>query len=174
MLTEKVKRDWHQSTAIVITRQAQSQGSTPRKPFFQFILVDKTAVVVVPFDQPQQVPLTALTWSISGSAIANATSYAVIIVDPDKTLPPTISVTLTPTENFAGLLIRVDPNPSLLPYTIPAALTDGSPNIVVHNNPANGVPQASAFNTGDSGTITITDTTTGTVTPLVVTVTANP
>ena len=173
LLTRPVRRDWHQSTAVVATRQ--SQGA-PRKPFFLFELWDKTPVSFAPFDQAQQVPVTALTWTIPGfGTVANATSYAVIIVDPDHTLPPTISVTLTP---FTGTLFRiiVDPNASSLPYTIPAALTDGTPNIVVRNIPGIGVPQAHALTyAGGSGTITITDTTPGTtVTPLVVTVTANP
>ncbi|MGB6066867.1 MAG: hypothetical protein WBG50_18850 [Desulfomonilaceae bacterium] len=174
MLTQPVRRDWHQPATVVAMRHSPGQSSSPRKPFFLFELWDKTTVAPAgAFDQQQQVPLTALTWSVSHIGyFANATSYAVIVVDPDKTLPSTISVTLTPSKS-ASFNIIVDPNSSILPYTIPAALTDGTPNIVVHNNPLNGVPQAGG--SVASGTITITDTTPGTtVTPLVVTVTENP
>ena len=166
LLTQPVRRDWHQPAAVVATRH---------QPTFLFELWDKTPVSGAPFDQPQQVPLTALTWSIGAEDLAaDATSYAVIIVDPDHTLPPTISVTLTPSLQ-ANFVIQVDPNFSPNPYTIPAALTDGTPNIVVHNFPFGGVPLAYVLlGPSGSGTITITDTSTGTVTPLVVTVTANP
>ena len=38
MLTEKVKRDWHQPAAAIVVQQAlsQAQSSNPRKPFFLF------------------------------------------------------------------------------------------------------------------------------------------
>ncbi len=174
MLTEKVKRDWHQSTAVIIARQSQQPGHTPVKPYFQFILVDKTVIVGAPFNQPAGVPLTALSSTVS--AKCSAKSYAIIIVDPDKTLPATVAVTLTPTVGTLGVPsgnpngLTVKPTGATGPYTIPAALTDGTPNVVL-NTTGVGTPFAVELFAGSSGFFTITDTTTGTVNPLVVTVT---
>ncbi len=167
MLTEKVKRDWHQSTSIVATRQSQGQSSTPRKPFFQFILVDKNGPLGAPFDQAAGVTLQSLTWS-GGLNNASALSYAVIIVDPDRTLPATISVAITPT-NGALLVLRVRPDFTDGVWTIPNALTDGTQNPVTGGIGSPALFSAKNPPTG-SGFFTITDTTTGTVTPLVVTV----
>ena len=105
--------------------------------------MDKTAAAAVPFDQPSGVPLSALTWSLGGSGVAQATSYAVIIVDPDKTLPATIAVTLTPT-NGTLVGLEVDPASGVGPYTIAAALTDGTPNKVTATT-INGTPTLASF-----------------------------
>ena len=80
------------------------------------------------YDQPINTPLTALTWP-PPNGNAGAARYAVIIVDPDHTLPPTISITLTPTR---GTLANLQMGPDGIPvtYTIPAALTDGTSNEV--------------------------------------------
>jgi hypothetical protein len=154
LLGLKVKRNWHQPTSVVVARLSQESRGQGTTPFFLFELWDKTVCLhdTDQFDQPQQVRVDALTYP--GPNGATASSYAVIIVDPNHTLPPTISVTLTAAGN-------VGVNPGF----IPATLTDGTPNIVVGCS-----LKASNYGFG-SGTITITDTTTGTVTPLVVTVT---
>ncbi len=171
MLTEKVKRDWHQPAAAIVVQQAlsQAQSSNPRKPFFLFELLDKHSFPSNPgvYHQPIDTPLTALTWP-PPNGNAGAAWYAVIIVDPDHTLPPTISITLTPTR---GTLANLQMGPDGIPvtYTIPAALTDGTSNEVT--SVSDGSPQAGVTGFGQSGFFTITDDTTGTVPPLVVTVT---
>ena len=83
-------------------------------------------------------------------------------------MPPTISITLTPTR---GTLANLQMGPDGIPvtYTIPATLTDGTSNEVT--SVSDGSPQAGVTGFGQSGFFTITDDTTGTVPPLVVTVT---
>lgn len=166
LLADKVHRNFHQAASALVA-QAEQQGSRPAKPYFQFVLVDKNGPIATQYDQPAGVPVQALTWS--GVNTASAKSYAVIVVDPDGTLPPTISVTITPTLG-ALMVLRVKPDFTDGTYTIPNALTDGTQNVVTGGV---GLPALSSAKNPPTGTgfFTITDITTGAVTPLTVTVT---
>jgi hypothetical protein len=164
LLGLKVKRNWHQPAAVVLARNSHIDL---KKPFFQFVLVDKGGGPGTQFDQPTGVPLSAITWG--GGSTAGAKSYAVIIVDPDRTLPATISVAITPTEGALNVL-RVRPDFTDGVLTIPNALTDGTQNVVTGGIGLPALYSGKNPPTG-SGFFTITDTTTGTVQPLVVTVT---
>jgi hypothetical protein len=130
--------------------------------------VNKDAVSGVSFNEAAGIPLTTLSWTLSGTPplSATATTYAVIINDPGKKLPPTVSVTLTGSSGVVDVL--VDPA-GLGGYTYTMSVsTDGTPATVTASG-VTGAPQATAGVPG-SGTITITG---NGIETLVVTVRAN-
>lgn len=155
----------------VQTSQATTVAASGAQPTFTFKLLNNANLAgTSSFDQGINIPLTVLSWTLSGSPPlpASATTYAVIINDPGKKLPPTISVTLTGSSGPVEVL--VDPAPDGLgSYTkILSVSTDGTPTTVTALKNT-GAPQASAGAPG-SGTITITG---NGIETLVVTVRAN-
>lgn len=100
------------------------------------------------FQQAERIPLSSLSWLISDNWKASATSYAIIVNDPGRTLPSTVLVTLTPASTFQ---LSVDPITSYgTPFSV-LVNTDGTPEIV--SSPV-GVPLA-VSSAVRSGTITI-------------------
>lgn len=149
----------------VATAQATTVPAAGRQPTFTFKLLDIAPYVGVSFDQSPNIALTTLSWNFSANNWASATQYAVIINDPDKTLPATVSVTLTPTLPFPEIDVDTTTgSPNALTMQV---ATDGTEKSVT-SGPVGGAPQAFATATG-SGTITITG---NGVETLVVTVTA--
>ena len=154
----------------VQTSQATTIAASGAQPTFTFKLVNKDAVSGVSFNEASGIPLTTLSWNWlappSISATASAKSYAIIINDPGKKLPPTVSVTLTGSSGVVDVL--VDPA-GLGGYTYTMSVsTDGTPATVTASG-VTGAPQATAGVPG-SGTITITG---NGIETLVVTVRAN-
>jgi hypothetical protein len=141
----------------VATAQATTvPAASGRQPTFTFKLLDNTKLAgTSSFDQGINIPLTALSWTLTGAPPlpATATQYAVIINDPDKTLPATVSVTVTGSSGPVDVI--VDPT-GLGSYTIilPSVSSDGTPATVTASG-ITGAPQANAGVPG-SGTITIT------------------
>lgn len=155
----------------VQTSQATTVAASGAQPTFTFKLLNNANLAgTSSFDQGINIPLTVLSWTLSGSPPlpASATTYAVIINDPGKKLPPTISVTLTGSSGPVEVLVYPAPD-GLGSYTkILSVSTDGTPTTVTALKNT-GAPQASAGAPG-SGTITITG---NGIETLVVTVRAN-
>jgi hypothetical protein len=124
MLTEKVKRDWHQSTAIVITRQGQSEGgvcNTDR-------VLDNVAMTPVP---PGIGFGTAAPVQFAPVPVACLQTGRGIVVEIDySTVSPNVNATLVilvdGTAVFNGRSLNV-PNGAhtvSVPLTIPANRQD--------------------------------------------------
>jgi hypothetical protein len=161
LLSKRVKREWHQRTAVVLARRALAPGGNcgaTQQPIFLFRLVDKDSPspgLVAEFDQPTAVPLALPIW-LSALPFAGATSYSVAISDPDNVITtPTVSVTLTPSSGTLASLSVTPDFSSDIPHTITVA-RDGTPaevsRIVVNTL---GTPSAIS-GAAASGTITIT------------------
>lgn len=138
MASQPVSRNWSQPAAAVITRA--SVPAAPIAPYFQFYLVDNFNTDGVKFDQGEGVPLTTLSWYRSGgNTEASAVAYAVAIVDPGRTLPATISVSLSHQSdqfnNFSVAPGCVNLHICTGDYEIVSARTDGSLNNVSGSEP---------------------------------------
>ncbi len=149
MLTEKVKRDWHQPAAAIVAQQAATQQAAGggRQPTFIFELVDKTNPVLgQTFNESTLTPLTTLTFDHTPSPPqAGATIYSVAIFDPDGVITtPTVPVTLTPNKG-ALAAIDVTPNGASGAYSIPGGVArDGTPADVFYTG-GPGTPAATAL-----------------------------
>lgn len=151
----------------VQTSQATTVAASGAQPTFTFRLENKTPISGDSFNEAAGIPLTTLTWTLSGAPPrpATATSYAVIINDPGKKLPPTVSVTLTGSSGPVDVI--VDPA-GFYTYTRSVS-TDGTPTTVTASG-FTGAPEATAAGGPGSGTITITG---NGIETLIVTVRAN-
>jgi hypothetical protein len=158
VLTQPVKRDWHQPAAAILAQQAAAQQAAPgAKPFFIFALGPTTGIGFMTYTQDPG--NTAGTIHLNSNAVSQAQFYSITVVGTNGLTFPLVA-TITPAINNAiFLLVREDTlfgAPETVTFPNSATLTRQVPPNGNSDGAGVSVPDISAGNPGTQGTITVT------------------
>jgi hypothetical protein len=155
MLTQPVKRDWHQPAAAILAQQAASQQAAGATPYFVFLLGPLHSGSMTYVQDPGNATGTMHVLTVFLSA---TDTYSLVLVGTNGLSFP-LTATITPTLGGASVLV-VRSDGGLIPETVTFPNSSTLTRTVPPDGNSGGVVAVPAIFAGSSpgtqGTITIT------------------